>query len=772
MEGSVNHFSQDPAGNLWMISHTYLHRYLPEKDSLMAYSQADMHMESQGANVFNTMMLDNRGRIWISSMEGVYYANGRLPAFYAYPWQNEQPLVRAVAKDKFGYVWVGTEADGVHVFSPEGTEVLHINEGPKDLASPFVTEILITEEDQIWVGLFRGGLCSLTARRDKLGKPISVRVQRMGPDQLDQLDIEDIFLDREGGLWLATLRGLARWDSSLQAFHMHWVRWGNEVAQTTDGTIWLATSMGLFSYDESGDSLVHRFADPSSNFKLAKQMFLTIWADQKGALWAGTPHGLYWLKPGQNPVLYQEKEGLAGNLISALVGDQQGGLWIGSQQGLSKFEPDKNRFANYFQADGILHRDFSTRATFLDKQGRLYLGGDNGLLSFHPDSLSDFALPTPPMLTDIQVYDQSLSLDWQEGPEDLPSLPYAPSYLPSFSLDYAAKAFSLSFASLGFGATHRLNYRYRLQGFEEQWHVLSLGQRVATYTNLSPGTYHWEVQASMDGHRWTEAGSGLSIRIRPPWYRTWWAFAGYAFLACALIIGLLMLRVQQLERRYREQARIAAARVEEQELVRRRSAQDFHDEAGNRLTKLSLYTELTKRLVEKNEPAQNYLGQIERNLSDLSHGMRDFIWVLNPENDSLGDMLKRLLDFGNALFEHSETQFRSHIQLDEWENLKLDINLKRHLLLIFKEAMNNCLKYAEAKTAWFEAKWEEEEIVMVFGDSGKGFDPETQTDGQGLRNMHSRAGEMGLNLYIQSEKGSGTDIEVKLNITQMGNSIS
>ena len=150
--------------------------------------------------------------------------------------------------------------------------------------------------------------------------------------------------------------------------------------------------------------------------------------------------------------------------------------------------------------------------------------------------------------------------------------------------------------------------------------------------------------------------------------------------------------------------------------------------------------------------------------------MRDFIWVLDPENDYLFNTLLRLKDFANQLFEFSTIRLSSPSIKDSYKAIELSGTQRRNILLIFKEAMNNALKYSQANQASLTYTQNDQMLEITFVDDGLGFDPE-QLDkpGYGLKNMRSRAEKIGAGIEILSNKqqGQGTKVTLQLLISQM-----
>lgn len=214
--------------------------------------------------------------------------------------------------------------------------------------------------------------------------------------------------------------------------------------------------------------------------------------------------------------------------------------------------------------------------------------------------------------------------------------------------------------------------------------------------------------------------------------------------------------------------KIEQVKLEEREIMRKKSAQDFHDEAGNKLTRISLLTEIAKSK-SQDEEILSFLEKVELETKDLASGMRDFIWVLDPAKDALSDTLMRLRDFGNALFDLTEIEFESSGFDIILNQINLAFEEKRHILLIFKEAMNNTLKYAGAKKVTLNVEVNEREMCITLVDDGIGFDIQSISTGYGLENMRSRAKKINADILIDSRIGNGTKICLQMNIAHMGN---
>jgi len=304
-------------------------------------------------------------------------------------------------------------------------------------------------------------------------------------------------------------------------------------------------------------------------------------------------------------------------------------------------------------------------------------------------------------------------------------------------------------------------YQFKLQGYNENW-IYNGNNNTATYTNIPSGEFIFKVKGSNNDGIWNEEPKQLFIKVLPPWWKTWWAYLIYGLAITAVIYGWIRWQVNQRTLKINQLAKIQKARYEERELLREKNAADFHDELGHRLTKVSLFLELAEREAQDNSNLITFLNKIKTNTMDLSEGIRDLIWSLDPKKDTLFQTIIRLQEFGDRLFEFSKINFIMESIEDRLEEIDLELETRKHLLMIFKEAMNNSLKYSEAEKAIFLTQTESDYVEIIFKDNGKGFDPFQKRKGYGLKNMKDRAKKINAIFDLKTDIGEGTEIRLKI----------
>jgi two-component system, NarL family, sensor histidine kinase UhpB len=192
--------------------------------------------------------------------------------------------------------------------------------------------------------------------------------------------------------------------------------------------------------------------------------------------------------------------------------------------------------------------------------------------------------------------------------------------------------------------------------------------------------------------------------------------------------------------------------------LRNKIASDLHDDVGSTLSSISIFSQMAQAQSKEVIPALETIGESSRKMLDA---MADIVWTINPENDQFEKIIMRMRSFAYELLgaKHIDFEFEAD---DDVTEIKLPMEARKNLYLIFKEATNNMAKYADATKATFAIKSEKDKLTMMIRDNGKGFDTNTSSSGNGLKNMKRRALEIGAQLLVDSRPGSGTTIKVEL----------
>jgi signal transduction histidine kinase len=207
---------------------------------------------------------------------------------------------------------------------------------------------------------------------------------------------------------------------------------------------------------------------------------------------------------------------------------------------------------------------------------------------------------------------------------------------------------------------------------------------------------------------------------------------------------------------------------EEKLKIRQQTAEDFHDDLGNKLTRITVLSDILDAKMDPDKAEQKKLvSQIKQNAAALYNGTRDILWAMDPKSDNLYEVLNHVKETGIEIFEDTQVQFAFEGISDEQKGIKLPMEYSRNITMIFKELLNNVLKHADARHVKIEFTYPEKDRAKIkITDDGIGFDTGATKRGHGLNNVKARAKRIGGELNSESVKGQGTTIGLTFRINK------
>lgn len=772
---------QDREARLWIASSDGLHCYDESSGRLDSYLHDPDNPASVAHKIVMGLCYDAAGSLWLATRAGLNMLNrsarkfDRLRHLPGKARSLSDDYITDLKEDAAGNIWVATK-DGVNLFDRTRRQFRLCGasgRGEPALSDQYVVCLAPDIDGGIWIGTL-GGLNRYDPSSGDIEYYVAEKEGLLDPRYPSSRAIASLMVTADGTLFVGTSgNGFNVYDRARRRFSL--IRSGGPgddglsdnvvyaMCEARDDRIWVGTGNGLNIYDRESGSVGP--LEPSSAWaaQLQRSAIYDLHEDGAGRLWVGSDSGLYLLPDpaDRNSAVrrFSERDGLPNNVIYGIEEDEESFLWLASNKGLTRFRclDDTIDIRNYDVVDGLQGNEFNVNAHDRCRDGTLLFGGQGGFNMFHPGQLVDNDYRPPLMFTDIKVFNKSVPIKNCNGAGRGFRLDQSISETKRLTLSYRESVVSLEFAALNYVNPSRNRYRYKLEGFDAEW-VEAGDRNFATYTNLDAGSYVFRVTACNNDGLWNREGIALQLMITPPPWKSWWAYTLYSGGALSSVLAFTRYKMKEQARALQEQARIDRAKVEERERIRKKNAADFHDEAGNKLTKIMLYTELAKRNAPDKPALNDLLAKIEANSSGLASGMRDFIWVLDPERDTLRDTLERLEEFAASLFHYADTDVSLRYDHREVDGVHLALDVRRQILLIYKEAMHNALKYAGATQAVLMVRVRNGSLSLAFADNGAGFDPAKATGGYGLSNMHARAAQIGAALLIRSAPGEGTQV--------------
>jgi signal transduction histidine kinase len=238
----------------------------------------------------------------------------------------------------------------------------------------------------------------------------------------------------------------------------------------------------------------------------------------------------------------------------------------------------------------------------------------------------------------------------------------------------------------------------------------------------------------------------------------------------ALVSALLFLLGYSAYRRFKiaQQIKINAAIFKQQELetqnilnkqeMRRQIAFDLHDEIGSSLSSIALLNERIKSVINTNTTeAQILLNKVSVNVRSSIENTQTIIWAIDARYDKIADLTDLMKEFAGAFGDIQRFEWTLHYD-DQYAALELAPDLKKNLFLIFKESINNAIKYAQSEVIAIRIEAADHVYHLSIEDFGKGFERKTDSRSLGLRSIENRVQRMNGTASITSILGKGTKI--------------
>jgi signal transduction histidine kinase/ligand-binding sensor domain-containing protein/DNA-binding response OmpR family regulator len=678
IDTGISALAEDSRGQLWVGSVPGLSVF----DSTRTHVRHHYHRYRTyryGWGEAVSLAEDRSGDVWLSTrseLMRVDPSSGQFEYFRHDPQNPESinsDLPTQVYRDRSDVIWVGTNGYGINVHDPKAnrfqtfrrldnrssrlagfsvytifedlSKTLWVDAGllyqwnrttgafrsfetssnrPDDFGNTGVWAIVEDPPGFLWAGTYRG----LYHYEIATGRSRQYRYDPADSTGLPESVVYDVFRGRDGTIWAVTENFLVRlvdaergrfqiWRSKERATSGLWIF--PSTVQDANGALWLGADQGLARFDPKTGAFRHYRHDPHEPATLSHDAVRSILPDPlepNRYLWIGTAGGgLNRLDLGSGTfVHFTERDGLPNNVVYGILADTSGKLWLSTNKGLSRFDPTTKRFRNYDADDGLQSNEFNSGASFRSRSGELFFGGVYGFNYFRPADIHDNPHSPTVVITGFRRGNR-----YETVRDSGTVLRRTISEADSLRLSYRDAVLTFEFAALEYSAPTKNRYAYRMVGFNNDWFE-SGSVRAATYTNLPPGHYTFQVRASNNDGVWNERGRSLAITILPPWWRTWWAYTLYGVLTLAALYGARRYEMDRLRLKNRlEIERLEGAQLRELDRARSRLFANVSHEFRTPLTltmgplddlRAGLHGPLTPAAAEQVDLARRNAGRV------------------------------------------------------------------------------------------------------------------------------------------------------------------
>ncbi len=735
---SVKAITQDKSGALWLGTGVGVMKL--SGNMLQVYNKKN----GLSDNGFFDVLTDAEGNIWMASDgQGVFRFSGTLFTSLDETMGLPSAQIMAIATNKRDSLFLGTYEAGLFIFN--GGKV-----SPRSLPGEGITAITslcYAHDQKLWIGTRDRGLFEYDHE--------TFRQYSAPQHHFPSSTVSRVYEDAENRLWIGFGNGMLIYehDSFRNVNVKNNLHVISFLSIGADSVLIATEKDGLFLHNQDIVSpfLTGTIADSSNiNCMILRGSDLWMGSADNGAI-------RYNLST-RKALVVNKSNGLRSDFVYNIIDDSDGNIWVGTGFGIHKIMMNATGVAQvtfFGKAQGVTGMESNINAVLKLKDGSIWFGTTNGAVHYQPHSSVISSAPASIVMQSVKLAGEA-SID----PSYYDSLDQWYGVPVNLHLPYKKNNITFTFQAITLSGAEQVLYRYRMEGIDAPWSEWSATNTV-TYSALPPGKYVFYVQSvGADGE--THPQLAYAFEIITPYHKTWWFRMG--ILVACILIGILLQSIYN-KRNQRRQKLLAKLRAEEQSKIRLRTAEDFHDEIGNKLTRINVLTNVLKSKVEPTPDVTRILGQIEENTSLLYGGTRDILWSLKPSNDNLYEILVRIHDFGGELFQDTDVNFSVTGIEEKWRNYRLPMDMSRNLIMIFKEALNNALKYSRARNITLDVSMKKRDVLqMILKDDGLGFDPKAVKKGNGINNMQIRAGRLNGRLYFDSFYGKGTIISLTFRI--------
>lgn len=759
--GFINQFAflPDHSGAIYMTARDGLFCWRDNK-----ITPIDRQLTDKITTDINDFAIDQNLGVWIATDKGVYLlADHTLKHFDAENGFTDGRVLCAFV-DNDNQVWLGTDGSGLYKYRPNDYLVYDKTQGvANDIAMG-----MVKTTTGIYFATYGDGVKRLV--NNKL-----VGLNNLPPDLSDNLRVNCLYSDSNEDIWIGTdMPGI--WKKTKErAYKVSSVRYASSITEDKNHIMWVTTNYGCYYIENERtrhirgldfqSSAIIEFGD--NNMLVGTINGLFIIKDKKTAgllpflkgtniaslqqygpniLIGTTGKGLYVWNPQSNHIsTITTQNGLMSNMISSvLIVDKQ--LWVGTARGVSRFTiTDANKLT--LKSNPVSPDVYEcNQNAILYYDGKIWIATTHGVLVFDAQHTAKASYTLHLALQKVTINNPDVKYNsvFKNG-YTVPVLPELPSN---------KSGISLKFHTIEFGNNGNAMYEYKLEGLDKDFGAPVLNDMVQ-YPQLPPGNYTFKARALLNGA--VSNTISYEFTVTPAIYQRL-IFRLFVLLAClALIFGFYRYKIYSHRR---ELNYINRLKQNEQESIRRQTAEDFHDDFGNKLTRINMLSEiLAKNIPQHNDKERKIIEQIQQSASEMYAGTKDILWALNPDNDNLAEVLSAIEAFAQNLF--MSTGFTLKFNIDnqgaDFGSIKLPLGHSRNITLIFKELFTNILKHSKADAVTFTAAFTSNEYVSFkVTDNGNGFDTSHVFAGNGIRNMQNRAKKLNAALSVDSEEKRGT----------------
>lgn len=590
---------EDKRNNLWIATFDGLHLVNIGEGTVQGFVPNEDQADMLSNYAVRSLLVDRSENLWIGTEGGLHQLDLSAKPFATIRPDISENISNQVISTVINTgnrqgLWVGTRGGGLNFLPIDSTAGkatnrnirLQVPNAPE--TANFISDLYADREGWLWITTLGSGIVKV--REQDLFTETSViskltqYAEATELDHLHDLHLMTVSGSESGDVWAGSWnKGLLRYDRDEDIFYNYASSSDQSVnfeafpivdileQKGKDGPVlWVGTRGGgliRLTYHEKQNRiqvLDHYQYRIDQTGSISNNFINCLFLDDTGHLWVGTENGLNKWDPLSNSFTYIfEKDGLQSGIIQAIQEDELGQIWISTQSGISRIVQQKEG-AGYYVKNfdpfiDLQSNFFYSAASEKTPAGRLLFGGAYGLTSFLPQTIRLDSIVPKVALKEFRLFNKEIPVgEMADGRTILTESIGETSHI---ELTHKDNVISFEFVGLQFNNPEKLQYAYKLEGFDKDWIFTDADQRIAHYTNLPYDDFVFRVKAANSDGFWSDPVS-ISMSIHPPFWLTAWAYLLY-FLVFS---GILYLALKITKMRANLQHSLQLERLEREKL--------------------------------------------------------------------------------------------------------------------------------------------------------------------------------------------------------------
>lgn len=629
-------------GQMWACClNGYLNIFDRSTETFHQYKPDPEDPNSISGHSISCIAEDAYGNLWISTHgNGISHMNKSKQVFKCYTKKaNDNRFLNSpIVKDFIEYnneLWVATDGGGINILN-ETTDRFRYFTQNNGLSSNYVLQLVKGHDNKIYSSHWEGGVNII----DPVQNTITILDRNADAQhRLESQNVKAVCID-DTLLWIGADNGgvsgiydlkhkriITNENFENKFFDLSIPLSVNKITRDSKNRLWFATLHGLFMYDRA--QLYSYYRNGQGKWGIASDNTNQIFEDSKGRIWLASEMGLSKYDESDRSFIFMSTE--LGMPLSAksIAEDKNGALWISTKEGLFKYNPETSVVSRFGKEHGLLSDFYGRNSSYTFSDGRLAFGGINGFNIFHPDSIIETSNEHKVSLQKLFVNNNEIhSID------DSEILERVLEYTDTITLSPKAKEFKIYYSIILPSMSGKINYTYRLRGYSNQWSYS--GQEMhATYTNLDPGTYQFDVATYMQGI--IGPITTLTVIILPPWWETWWFKIGLVVAIIGIFFLIFYLRVRSVK----ERNRLLEIKVAERTSELKEAYSILHDQKKEIESQKDSLEKQNEELETLNKTKDKFFSIIGHDLKNPMNAVIGFAELLSSSYDKYPEEKKR-----------------------------------------------------------------------------------------------------------------------------------